>query len=107
MTSICFLYYTLLTVKLISNYIWTDRELEILKEYYPKEGKAVNVRLKNKPKSVCTIKAKELGLIYQGMWSDKELDILKEWYTKEGTKVCRRLEGRSELRYGFYWKHVE
>jgi superfamily II DNA or RNA helicase len=88
------------------DYIWTDKELEILKEHYPKEGKAVNVRLKNKPKNVCAIKAKELGLIYEGMWSDKELDILKEWYPKEGTKVCRRLEGRSETSCGYQARNL-
>lgn len=73
---------------------WTDEELSILKEYYPKEGSEVSKRLTGRTKPACTLKAQSLGIYYvrTEFWNKDMVDFLKEKYSTLGpTKIADML----------------
>lgn len=41
---------------------WTEEEDQIMREYYPKEGGRVQMRLTKRTKGACKTRAKVLGL---------------------------------------------
>ena len=80
------------------NKLWTQAELEILKQnYYDLGPYKLQSLLPNRNYMSIVSKGKKLGLIYKDniMWTQEEIDILKQYYPTEGTKVEKRLNNRS------------
>lgn len=63
---------------------WSQKELDVLCEYYPKEGGKVAARLPNRALSSCLSKANHLGLYHNTTWTEEELKILQNHYPTEG-----------------------
>lgn len=75
---------------------WTKEEIEILREYYPIEGRKVASRLGDRTKSAIRTQARRLDLKAPDLnWTEEENKILREYYPVEGTKVIDRLHGRT------------
>ena len=84
---------------------WTEEELNILREYYPKGGvKLVKEKGINRSSEAIKVRASQMGLNLKdsvidrlrSKWSEQELQILEEYYPDEGLDVVLRLKGRSE-----------
>lgn len=75
--------------------IWSNREILLLREYYPKEGMDVVKRFKNKTVEACLNEVKKLGLQCKCDWTKKEFDILRKYYPSEGGRVSKRLPRRT------------
>ena len=74
---------------------WTDAEIEILKQWYPKIGSNVCEKL-NKSRSACMHKAIKLNLKYDDRpWTEEEDKLLYEKYPKIGRGVSEFLANRS------------
>ena len=77
--------------------VWSDTEIEILKEHYPDMGKDVTRLLPGRTAATCQRIACDLGLSIRGHYFSEEEDaILREYYHREGKEVSQRLPGRSE-----------
>ena len=74
---------------------WSDEEVAILKEYFPKGGARLAIQNGiDRDMREISAKASTLGIKVQKqrvIWSDEEIEILKEYYPIEGTKVLDRL----------------
>lgn len=81
-----------------SNRDWSIEEDNILKQYYPIEGKEVYKRLINRKPTSCRDRAQTLNLkrIPDKFvnWKQDEDNILKQYYPIEGGDVYKRLPGR-------------
>lgn len=104
---------------------WTEDEIRILRDAYPKSGvSGVQKLLPHRSSSACSKMAIQLGLTAnrskeQIKWSDTELEILKSHYPDMGKDVTQLLPGRttatcqrkaSELGLsirGHYWSEEE
>ena len=104
---------------------WTEDEIRILRDVYPKSGvSGVQKLLPNRSSLACSKMAIQLGLTAkrskeQIKWSDAEIEILKSHYPDMGKDVTRLLPGRtaatccriaSELGLsirGHYWSEEE
>ena len=104
---------------------WTEDEIRILRDAYPKSGvSGVQKLLPHRSSSACSKMAIQLGLTAkrskeQIKWSDTELEILKSHYPDMGKDVTQLLPGRtaatcqrkaSELGLsirGYYWSEEE
>ena len=77
-------------IKLFENIYWTEEEIEILRQYYPTEGRKCATRFyRNRD---VQSKAQELGLRFiKNLWTDEEINILKENYPQIGAKGCKEL----------------
>ena len=79
---------------------WTEEDINILKKYYPSEGKNVQSRLsvKKSPASINN-KARILGLQYNGdynrEWTKEEDSLLMENYASLGVDKCASLLNKS------------
>lgn len=81
--------------------LWSEEEDNIIKKYYPIEGKDVIKRLNNRNESSCRNRAKILGIksnSHSTAWTEKEDKILKKYYPIEGLKVKRRLKSKRSNR---------
>jgi len=76
--------------------VWSDTEIEILKEHYPDMGKDVPRLLPGRTAATCCRIASELGLSIRGDYWSEEDAILREYYPREGKKVSQRLPNRGE-----------
>ena len=77
-------------------YVWSKEELEILKEYYPTEGKSIVKRLPAHTECAIIAKAHKMHLYMNFfLWSEEEIQILKEYYPTEKGRVAKRLPKRS------------
>lgn len=66
-------------------HFWSNQEDNILKEYYPLEGREVYKRLPGRTMTSCRARASWLGLIVvTHWWSPEEDNIIKENYPKYG-----------------------
>ena len=74
---------------------WTDEETEILKKYYPLEGRNVYKRLPRRTMRACKHQAMVLNLHHDVSWSKEEDEILKSYYPTEGNAVIKRLPSRT------------
>ena len=76
---------------------WTEEEIKILKEVYPKAGAAgVHNLLPNRSVTACRAMAIKHGVaVYHTKWSDEEIEILKSNYHKLGQDVAELLPGRN------------
>ena len=76
--------------------IWTEEENEIVRKYYPTEGKLVYKRLIGRTPKACINHAKILGCTIKERktWTEEELDILKKYYFSEGLNIVKRLPNR-------------
>ena len=86
-----------LGIKYISHE-WTKYEDDILKKFYPKEGRSVSERLKNRTPTACVLRANRLHLKYDSSttWTKSEDDILKNYYPLEGSQVEKKLPNRTK-----------
>ena len=84
---------------------WTDEELNILREYYPKGGvKLVKEKGVDRSSEAIKVRASQMGLNFRdgvidrlrSKWSKSELKILVDYYPDEGLDVVSRLKNRSE-----------
>ena len=76
---------------------WTDEEIAILKEYYPKEGLKVAERLPNRTWRAVRQEAKELGVnTRRHFWTEEEDNILREHYPHEGSKTIQYLPNHTK-----------
>lgn len=76
--------------------MWSENEINILKEYYPTEGIEVAKRLPDRKVSAIIAKASKLGILSETQkWTNEEEKILKKYYELEGGAVSERLPGRS------------
>lgn len=80
---------------------WTDKELELLKEFYPDRADADEFAevLQRHSLTSCWSKARSLGLCscIQKRWTDDEDVILRKFYPGEGQEVLKRLPGRTKM----------
>lgn len=80
---------------------WSDEDIAILKEYYPKGGsKLVKRKGVDKPTNLIASKANSMGLklnVSRVSWSDAEVEILIKYYGIEGMNVLKRLPGKNRL----------
>ena len=75
---------------------WSDEEVNILKDFYPKEGNKVSRRLPGKNRAHINRMVKELGLKWNesreyNQWTKEEEEILITYYPIEGKEVSKRL----------------
>lgn len=76
---------------------WTEKEIEILKKWYPIEGGDVEKRLDGRTRCNIYTIAHKLGIkAPDNFWTEEEIEILKEWYPIEGIKVKSRLKQRTK-----------
>lgn len=70
---------------------WTDIEISILKEYYPKGGiKLCKEKGLNRDGNSIKIKASSLSIPYNhSVWSEEEVAILKEYFPVGGYNLCK------------------
>lgn len=82
-----------------SNYTkWTNKEIGILRQYYPIEGLKVKNRLDGRTKSSIITKAYKLDIkAPDNSWTDEEIEILKEYYPVEGISVERKLNNKTRV----------
>lgn len=80
---------------------WTEDEIALVKEYYPKGGsKLVKQKGLDKPTNLISSKASSLGLrldVPRANWSDADVEVLVKYYGKEGMDVLDRLPGKTKL----------
>ncbi len=74
---------------------WSASELNILKEWYLKEGSAVAERLPGKSRHAIRAQAQRMGLTNKVRWSEAENEILRKYYPAEGPRTAERLSGRT------------
>ena len=80
---------------------WTEEEDNILKEFFPTEGKDVADRLYGRTIAACQFRAYKLGLHRQqphsrGKWLKGEDMLLRRWYPEMGIRVAILLPWRSK-----------
>lgn len=83
---------------------WTKLEDDIIKKYYPTQGKSgVHKLLKNRKEDNIMSRASRLGISFlgDGFWTDDEIDILKQYYSIEGLDVIKRLHNKTENQIGY------
>lgn len=81
-----------------SNHVWTSWEDDIIRKYYPVEGRTVAARLNGLPKDVIRRRAKKLGVgcgKYKDKWSEEELRLLRDHLNEGVNAVSALLPGRS------------
>lgn len=84
---------------LIRTDCWTELEDDIIKKYYPTQGKSgVHELLKNRTENSIMSRASQLGISFLGgvFWTDDEIDILKKFYPIDGMGVIKRLQNKTE-----------
>ena len=104
---------------------WTEDEIRILRDNYPKSGVlGVQKLLPNRSSTACSNMAIRLGLTAKQSkeeitWSDAEIEILKEHYPDMGKDITRLLPGRTAATcrrkaydlglsiHGHYWSEEE
>lgn len=75
---------------------WTEEELNILRLYYPTEGKrGVHKRLPHRTESSIKTRAGLLGISVQKRksdiaWSNKEIELLTNYYPIGGIELCKQ-----------------
>lgn len=79
---------------------WQQRELKILKRYYPSEGQKVVARLSGRSNHSVIMKAVRLGISYQGnknyrKWSEDELLLLAQNHSRPIAQLCALFPERS------------
>lgn len=80
-----------------SNVVWTKSEDEIIKKYYPVEGKKVFLRLQNRTENSVIARACKLKVkMIRTSWTKDEDEILKKFYPVEGGRAAKRLPGHSK-----------
>lgn len=77
---------------------WTDEEIEILKKYYPTEGKKVESRLNGKTIVAIRSMASKLGIkdLCICIWTSEEIEILKKYYPKYGCNITEYIPNKSK-----------
>ena len=80
--------------------VWSDEEVKILKDHFPKEGNKVSRRLPGKNRIEINKMTKKLGLKWNesrdyNSWTSDEEEILKTYYPTEGKEVSKRLPRHS------------
>lgn len=82
------------------NQIWTTKENNILRKYYPTEGARVSERLNGRTESACVVQASIIGVTLQKndarFWTDEEKEVLRSYYPVEGEDVWLKLDGRTK-----------
>ena len=79
---------------------WTDEEIKVLKNNYPKIGPKGCSELLNRSRLSCNHKAARLGIIYEmnkKNWTEDEIIFLINNYENIGAKGCSELLNRSSV----------
>lgn len=100
---------------------WSKEEIEILKTYYPIEGRKCKERLKSKSlhsiykkvqklniKGIGTrrkIRCIELGTIYES--AEEAARDISNLESKSGSTIIGCCRGRKKTFYGYHWEYVE
>jgi hypothetical protein len=76
---------------------WTEEDINVLKEKYPKNGCKIPELLKNKTQSSIVCKAYKLGIKSNARWiprkwMDERINLLKLEYEEKGTDIPELLE---------------
>lgn len=77
---------------------WTEEEINILKEYYPKIGSKCKRYLPHRTRTSIVAQAGRLNivcLLTHIEWTEEEEDILKKYYKLEGEKAFDRIPNRT------------
>lgn len=77
-------------------YKWTDEEVDILRDEYPRSGANISRLLERHNPYGIRHKASRLGIISMKIWTDEEIDILKDMYPRHKTKIPQLLERHSK-----------
>lgn len=82
---------------LLNGQRWTDEEIELLKNYYPKYGikKCMEMISNHNTKIAIVSKARELDLHAPHYWSEENICFLKQNYNNYGAKKCADMLGKS------------
>lgn len=75
---------------------WTEEEDNVLRKYYPVEGKRCYIRLEGKTERECIKRVRLLGIEHTKLWSSEEDDILRRYYPSDKDSVWKRLPGRTQ-----------
>lgn len=82
--------------KLQQGRVWTTETIEILKQYYPIEGKYCYKRIHGATQAATQAQAHLLGLHAPiTIWTEEEDLLIKQYYPTEGTAALNRLPGRT------------
>ena len=76
--------------------IWTEEQVNILREKYPKYGTNSYKYIEGKTAKACFMKAHRLGLKFIGIWDEISLNILISRYPEIGADVYKELNGFSK-----------
>lgn len=77
--------------------LWKKEEDDIIKQYYPLEGRNVIKRLKNRTISSILNRAFNIGVFYiSDIWTEEEINRLRECYPVEGIKCYSKFPGRTK-----------
>ena len=107
--------------KVLSDFVWSKEDIEILKVYYPLGGSNLCIEKGiNRTNESIRKKANVLGLSFDRTWSEEEIEILKKFYPLGGVKLCidnglnRTVESIRSVAKGldihsnsFYWTDKE
>ena len=77
-------------------YFWSEEEIEILKKYYPIEGKECYKRFKGISKAQIKGAAIRLKIYRNPMWSIEEDKIMEQYYPTEGGDCYKRLNNKTK-----------
>lgn len=66
---------------------WSEREVDIIKRYYPTEGRAVAKRLPGRSEQAVSTEAQKLGARFVGIWTGEQDAIIKEKYPTQGSDI--------------------
>lgn len=79
----------------IKNLAWSAAEDEIIRQYYPLEGKDISKRLPNRTAAAIVRRATQLKIYHSRVWTAEEINILKTYYAIEGKNVANRFLDRT------------
>lgn len=86
-------------IGLVHSKVWTNKEMDIIKKYYPIEGtNGVMSRLTNRSRQSILNKARNMGLKCKKVnrWTDEETKILRHYYPCEGYKSFERITTKTK-----------
>lgn len=80
---------------------WTEEEENIIREFYPTEGKEIAARLKGHSLAAIRLRASKLGIrctdsLTCNLWTDEENEILIKYYPAEDEAVLKRLPNKDK-----------
>ena len=77
-------------------YFWSEEKIELLKKYYPIEGKKCYKRFEGISEIQVKSAAIRLKIYRQPLWSVEENEIMRQYYPTEGGNCYKRLNNKTK-----------